>query len=103
MVSLNTANPDRKAQPATTAIAVSSRRPLRAMVLRSASLNISLTEPLHAVEHALGRGVGHLVDDLAVGEEDDAIRVTGGVGVVRHHHDRLAELAHGAAHEIEDL
>ena len=27
----------------------------------------------------------------------------GGAGVVRHHHDRLAVLAHRPAHEVEDL
>ena len=38
-------------------------------------------------------GSRDLVDDLAVGEEHDAVGVAGGDRVVRDHHDRLAEVA----------
>ena len=55
------------------------------------------------VEDQLGGGAVQLVDDLAVGEEDHAIRVGRGDRVVGDHHDRLAELAHGPPHEVEDL
>ena len=48
-------------------------------------------------------GIAQLVDDAAVGEEHDAVRVRGRDRVVRHHHDRLAELLHRALHEPEDL
>ena len=44
-----------------------------------------------------------VTDDTAVGEEDRPVRVRRGDGVVRDHHDGLAELAHGLAHEREDL
>ena len=55
-----------------------------------------LSEALHAVEDAVGGRVEHLVDDPAVGEEHGAVGVRGGDRVVGDHHDRLAELAHGA-------
>ena len=58
---------------------------------------------LHAVEHGIGRGVGELVDDAAVGEEHRPVGVGRGDRVVRDHHDGLAELADGRAHEREDL
>ena len=48
-------------------------------------------------------GSMQLVDDVAVGEEDDAVGVARRDRVVGDHHDGLAELAHGLAHEGEDL
>ena len=48
-------------------------------------------------------GIEDLADEAAVGEEDDTVGVAGRHGVVGHHHDRLAELTHGHAHEREDL
>ena len=53
------------------------------------------SEALHAVQDGLGGGVEQLVDDVAVGEEDDAVGVGRGDGVVGDHHDGLAELPHG--------
>src|SRR4051794_31504243 len=85
------------------ASAVSARRPLRASTFFSDRRNTSLPEALHAVEHPLGGGLGHLVDDPPVGQEDDAVGVARRDRIVGDHHDRLAELAHGAAHEVEDL
>src|ERR671911_278817 len=58
---------------------------------------------LEPLEHALGGGCGHPVDDATVGEEHDAVGVGGGHRVVGDHHDGLAELVHGPAHEGEDL
>ena len=86
--------PARNDVPRMTAREVSSKRPLRAMMPFRAILNIdSVTEPLHAIEHEIGRRLGHLVDDLAVGEEDDPVRVARRIGVVGDHHDRLPEIA----------
>ena len=48
-------------------------------------------------------GSYELVDDLAVGEEHRTVGVRRGHRVVGDHHDRLAELAHGLTHEVEDL
>src|SRR3954452_18986860 len=99
MVSLNTKTPERNAQPAMTASAERRRRPLRARTFFSAMRSTSFPEALHAVEHLLRCRLGHLVDDLAVGEEDDAIGVARRDRIVGDHHDGLAELVHGAAHE----
>ena len=44
-----------------------------------------------------------LVDDAAVGEEDDPVGVAGRARVVGDHDDGLAQLPHGPAHEVEDL
>ena len=58
---------------------------------------------LDRLEHAVLGRVGQLADDLAVGEEDDAVRVGGGVGVVGDHDGRLVALVGGAAQQREDL
>ena len=65
--------------------------------------HVSLRQALHAVENALGRGFVDFVDDLSVGEEDDPIGVRRRIGVVRDHHDCLAELFHRAPHEAENV
>ncbi len=48
-------------------------------------------------------GIGHVVDDLAVGEEHHTVGVARRVRVVGDHHDGLAVLLDGDPHEIEDL
>ena len=48
-------------------------------------------------------GVGQLVDDVAVGQEDDPVGVGRPVGVVGHHDDRLAELGHRPPQERQHL
>src|SRR5215203_3979921 len=63
----------------------------------------SVADPTHVVDHGIGCGVEELVGDAAIGEEDDAVRVAGGHGIVGDHHDRLTELADGVAHERQDL
>jgi hypothetical protein len=55
------------------------------------------------VEHRLAVGFAHLVDDLAVGQEHDAVGEGRGDGVVGHHHDGLAELIDRAAQQAEHL
>ena len=63
----------------------------------------SASEGANAVEDGVGgRGV-EVVDDPPVGEEHGAVGVRRGDGVVGDHDDRLAELAHGGAHERQDL
>ena len=44
-----------------------------------------------------------LVDDAAVGQEDDPVGVAGRARVVGHHDDGLAQLPDRPAHEVEDL
>src|SRR4029077_6564731 len=104
IVSLNTNTPLRNIVPAMIAAAVSRSRPLRASTFFSESLNIaSLPEALHPVEHPLGGGFGHLVDDLPVGEEYDPFGGAPRDRVMGDHDDRLAELGDRLAHELEDL
>src|SRR6266540_1391237 len=104
-VSESTSVPDRNATPSSTArnVPVSRRlwlhRPLRLTV----SMVSSLPERLDAVEHLLGRGLGHAADDAAVRQKQHGVGVAGRHRVVGDHHDRLAELRGGAAHEGEHL
>ena len=56
-----------------------------------------------ALEHRVRRRVGELVDDLAVGEEDDPVGVRRPAGVVGDHDDGLAELGHRPAQERQHL
>src|SRR5690349_1549536 len=104
MVSDSTVVPVTKATPSMTAMAVVITRPLRARTPFSATLNTqSAPEVLHLVDHLLGRGLGHVVGDLTVDEEDDPVRVRGRHRVVGHHDDGLAEVVHRLAHELQDL
>src|SRR4051794_755562 len=64
---------------------------------------MSAPDPGHATRDGFGRGGDELVDEAAVGEDDDPVGVAGGSEVVGDHHDGLAELPHRAAHEGEDL
>ena len=50
-----------------------------------------------------GVGSGELVDDLAVGQEDDPVGVGRPAGVVGDHDDGLAELGHRPAQERQHL
>src|ERR671910_3305337 len=103
MVSVSTSVPAMNATPSMTAKPVVNRRTLCARRLRIAVLTMSIPESLHAVEHALGRGIEHLVDDPAVGEEHHPVGVTGRPGVMGHHDDGLGEVVHGLAHEAQHL
>ena len=66
-------------------------------------VSCQLSEGLHALEHAVGGGSGHQVDDVAVGEEHDLVGVARRVRVVGDHHDGLAERVDCVAHEAEDV
>src|ERR687883_1530576 len=90
--------------PSATASAVRINRSLRANSPRRATLRMELADGLHEVEDVLGavRLLG-VVDDLAVGEDEQPVGVGGGGRVVRDHDDRLAELVDGAAQQVEDL
>ena len=104
-VSMNA--PDTKATPRMIAKAVSSTRNLRARTPRTVSRRtgdaIASGQALHSVEHPLGRRFADLVDNLAVGEEDDTVGVRRRIRVVGDHHDRLAELGDGPTHEAENV
>src|SRR5215207_9080534 len=64
---------------------------------------ISVSELLHTVQHARRGWRLHAVDDATVCQEDHFVGMRGGHRVVGDHHDRLAELLHGARHEPQDL
>src|SRR6478735_9290532 len=70
-----------------TASAVSRKRTLCAASPLRATFHSSAAQTVHLVEDRLRRRCSQLFDDLAVGEEDDAIGVGRGSGVVRDHHD----------------
>src|SRR3954451_17604713 len=114
MRAVNTCVPDLNATDSTTATTVSNRRSACDMTPRSVTFSTtqpfrrpgspwahprgSVAQLLHLVEHGSRRRLEHLVDDLAVGQEHDAIRVARGDRVVGDHHDRLVELIDGATH-----
>ena len=60
-----------------------------------------MTELLHAVQHLLRCWLAHFVNDLAVGEEDNAISNGRRNRIVRDHHNCLPEFINCAAHELE--
>src|SRR6056297_772730 len=113
IVSVRIIVPVVKATPSTIASAVVTSRSFLANRLRKDSRNMawisrsaggrSVPEPLHAVEHSVGRGPVHLVDDATVSEEDDAVGVRRGDRVVGDHHDRLAEAVDRITQEGQDL
>ena len=79
-LSARTNEPTTNETPTRMAMEMAMRRPRRARMLRRAMRAVdpvlmSVPEALHAVEDLLGRRVGHLVDDPAVGEEHDAVGV----------------------------
>src|SRR5262249_33678144 len=98
-VSVSTNEPATNITDSTTAIMERVSRSLRARRLLSVARSIGSgllrgardVEALEPVQDAFRGGVAQLVDDLSVGEEDDPIRIRGGVRVVRDHHDGLPE------------
>ena len=105
MVSVRIMVPAMKATPRTTARPVSTKRTLWAQRPLMVRLNMAIYLPKLFMRSRTDSAVGcvELVDDAAVGEEDDAVGVARRHGVVGDHHDRLAQLADGLAHEGEDL
>ena len=99
-VSPNTSGAARRTRrPSTIANVLISSRTLRAQqALRSAARNTAVSPTTAAVIRAITSstlltvGVAQLVDDPAVGEEDDPVGVRRRHGVVGDHHDRLLVL-----------
>src|SRR5262245_55233716 len=94
MVSPSTRVPARKATPSTTATVVDTSRRLRAHTPFRVIWSMSASDRLDAVEHGVGGRSDQPVDDATVGQEQDAVGPRRRVGVVGHHHDRLAHLVH---------
>src|ERR1700716_3020921 len=104
MVSVRIIVPDMNETPSLTPRAVSAKRSLWASrPLIVTRRTVLLADVFHVVDDGLGRRALELVDDLPVGEEDDAIGIAGGDGVVGDHHERLAPIGDRLAHELEDL
>src|ERR1700710_1973653 len=90
IVAVSTSVPEMNATPRMTATPVSRNRILWARMPLIVTFHMGLfPQALPAVQASIRRGLVHLVDDVAVGEEDDAVRVPRGDRVVRDHHDRL--------------
>src|SRR3954454_6375890 len=104
IVSVKTYVPAISVTPSATASAVRISRSFRANSPRRATLRMGSADRLHEIQDVLG-GVrlSAVVDDLAVGEHEQAVGVGGGRRVVRDHDDGLAELVDGAAQEVEHL
>src|SRR6516165_3546683 len=107
-VAVNTKLPAIRPVPRATASAVMASRARWLRRLANMARNMSVTpqgrvEGGHPVQHRLrGRPVKP-AGDPPVGEEDDPVGVAGGHRVVGDHDDRLAELAHAAAEQVQDL
>src|SRR6476660_6005044 len=99
----STSVPARNATPTSTAVNMPARRRLRLHRSLTITWLMSVSEGLHALEHARGGRGGHQVDDAAVGEEHDLVGVARRVRVVSDHHDGLAQRVDRVAHEAEDV
>ena len=103
MVSVSTSVPVMKATPRMTATPVSKKRALLARMVLEGEEHDQPPRVFMRSKTESDVGSCELVDDATVGEEHRAVGVGRGDRVVGDHHDRLAELAHGLAHEGEDL
>src|SRR3954453_11334185 len=90
IVAVKTSVPQMNATPRMIATPVSTKRTLWERIPLTVTFHMGLLpQALHPVQHALGGRLVHLVDDLAVGQEHDPVRVARGDRVVGDHHDRL--------------
>src|ERR1051325_5289100 len=93
IVAVSTSVPEMNATPRMTATPVSRKRTLWARIPLKVTFHMGLfPQALHPVQHAVRGRLVHLVDDLAVGEEHDPVRVPGGDRVVGDHDDRLVQV-----------
>src|SRR6185312_4081549 len=105
IVAVSTNVPEMNATPSITAMPVSRKRTFLLRMPLTVTFHMAglRAEALHLVEHRVGVGVGELVDDRTIGQEDDPVGVSGRDRVVGDHHDGLAEVVDRLAHEREDL
>src|SRR6266705_5226828 len=94
-VSVKTNVPEMKATPSTIASAVSASLSLWASRPLIVTFRMSGRQRPHPLQDRVGGRLVELAHHRPVGQEDDPVRVGGARGVVRHHHDRLAELGDG--------
>src|SRR4051812_5406871 len=100
-----TREPTTKATPSAIANVLISRRTLRASRLFQTARSTSVRRlgGGHPRHDLLALRVAQLVDDAAVGEEDDPVGVRRRDRVVGHHHHRLGVVVDAAPQELEDL
>src|SRR6478672_1107288 len=100
-----TSEPTTKATPRAIANVLISRRTLRASRLlhTARSTSVHRLGGGHPRDDLLALGVVQLVDDAAVGQEDDAVGVRRRHRVVRHHDHGLGMVVDAASQELEDL
>src|ERR1700722_14560570 len=102
-VSVRTSVPAMNVTPITMANAVSASRSLCASRPLMVTRHISGSQGADALQHRIGGRLCQLVDDVAVRQEDDTVRIGRPVGIVRHHDDGLPEFGDRSAHEGEHL
>src|SRR6516225_10068005 len=91
-VSVSTNVPEMNVTPSTIASAVSASRSLWASRPLIVTFHTSGPQRPHPLQDRIGGRLVQLAHHGPVGQEDDPVRVGGAPGVVRHHHDRLAEV-----------
>ena len=91
------------ATPRTTAKAVRKAAELAAEEALERDADHRAAHLLHRVEDVVRGRVPEVLDDQAVGEEEDAVGDRGGVRVMGDHDGRLAVGRHRVAQQVEDL
>src|ERR1700730_8568054 len=91
-VSVSTNVPEMNVTPSTMASAVSASRSLWASRPLRVTVRMSGPQGPHPLQHGVGGRLPELAHHDPVGQEDNPVRVRGAPRVVRHHHDRLAQL-----------
>ena len=64
---------------------------------------LSVAEGLHEVDDGICGRLEHFVNELAVGQHQNPVCIRRGHRIMGDHHDGLAVVSHGPAHEPEDL
>src|SRR5215471_16649958 len=91
-VSVRTNVPEMNVTPSTIASAVSASLSLWASRPLIVTFRMSGPQRPHPLQDRVGGRLVQLAHHGPVGQEDDPVRVGGAPRVVRHHHDRLAEV-----------
>src|SRR5580700_7934460 len=102
-VSVRTNVPEMKVTPSTMASAVSPSRSLWASRPLIVTFHMSGPQRPDPLQDGVGGRLLELAHHLAVGQEDDPVRVRGAARVVGHHDDRLAKLGHRAPQKREQF
>src|SRR5580692_4978747 len=102
-VSVRTNVPEMKVTPSTMASAVSPSRSLWASRPLIVTFHMSGPQRPDPLQDGVGGGLVEFSYHLAVGQEDDPVRVRGPARVVGDHDNRLAEIGHRTPQEGEQV